>query len=126
MSYPPPSGQGPPAPQDPYGPQGPPPYGPQGPFPYGYPPPVWRAEHPRGTTVLVLGILSLVVCGILGPFAWSMGNSALAEIDARPGYYSNRGLVVAGRICGIVATVLLIVAAVALIGIIAVAASDGS
>lgn len=118
MSYPPPYGPGPPGPQDPYGPQGPP--------PYGYPPPVWRAEHPRGTTVLVLGILSLVVCGILGPFAWSMGNRALAEIDAHPGYYSNRGLVVAGRICGIVASVLLILTVVGVIAVIAIAASAGS
>ena len=41
-------------------------------------------QHPQGTTILVLGILSLVVCGILGPFAWSMGNKALREINADP------------------------------------------
>jgi hypothetical protein len=33
-----------------------------------------------------------VVCGVLGPFAWVMGNRALAEIDAEPpGAFSNRG-----------------------------------
>jgi hypothetical protein len=113
MSYPPPYGQGPPGP-----------YGPQDPQ-YGYPPPGWRPEHPQGTTVLVLGILSLVVCGILGPFAWSMGNKALAEIDAHPGYYSNRGSVVAGRICGIIASILLIVTVViVVIAVIVIAAAD--
>ena len=94
----------------------PPPYGQGPPYGYGYPPPGYGVEHPQGTTVLVLGILSLVICGILGPFAWSMGNRALAEIDAAPpGYYSNRGQVSAGRICGIVATILLIVSIFAII-----------
>lgn len=65
-------------------------------------------EHPNGTTVLVLGILSLVVCQVLGPFAWKMGNTALREMDARPDLvYSNRGSVTAGRIIGIISTVLL-------------------
>ena len=112
MSYQPPS-----YPPGPPGPPGPP-YG------YGYPPPGYGVEHPQGTTVLVLGILSLVVCGILGPFAWSMGNRALREIDAAPpGYFRNRGNVAAGRICGIVATVLLIVSIFVLILIFGVLAS---
>jgi hypothetical protein len=66
-------------------------------------------EHPQGTTILVLGILSLVVCSLLGPFAWVMGNNALAEIDRNPRAYSNRGMVQAGRICGIVGTVIWII-----------------
>jgi hypothetical protein len=77
--------------------------------------------HPQGTTILVLGILSLVICGLLGPVAWVMGNNALAEIDRNPSAYSNRGSVQAGRICGIVATVLLGV--FVLIAIIASASS---
>ncbi|MCB1031991.1 MAG: hypothetical protein KDA95_11670 [Acidimicrobiales bacterium] len=91
------------------------PYG-QPSSPYGYPPNPYGApqggygypiEHPQGTTVLVLGVLSLVVCGVLGPFAWSMGNKTLKEIDVSPGAYSNRGSVQAGRICGMIATVIL-------------------
>lgn len=67
-------------------------------------------EHPQGTTILVFGILSLVVCSILGPFAWSMGNKALREMDSTPGIvWTNRGNVTAGRICGIVSSVLMIV-----------------
>jgi hypothetical protein len=57
--------------------------------------------------VLILGILSIAACQICGPFAWVMGRRALAEIDAQPGRYSNRGTVQAGYICGIVGSVLL-------------------
>ena len=64
-------------------------------------------DHPDGTVVLVLGILSLVVCSILGPFAWSKGNKALRQIDRDPSRYRNRGTVQAGRILGIVTSFLL-------------------
>jgi hypothetical protein len=65
--------------------------------------------HPQGTTILVLGILSLVICGLLGPVAWIMGNNALAEIDRNPSAYANRSTVNAGRICGMIATILIVV-----------------
>jgi hypothetical protein len=103
------------------------------------PPPVYGSpyggyggrEHPQGTTILVIGILSLVLgvtCGIgvlLGPVAWVMGNNAIAEIDRNPAAYTNRGQVQAGRICGIVATAFLILTVVLII-VIAVAAAAGS
>lgn len=128
---PPPNWGGPPPP-----PQQPP--SGQGPYPAGYgqqpPPPPYGyqqyggmmpANHPQGTTVLVLGILSLAVCGILGPFAWSMGNKALREIDADPSRtYGNRGQIVAGRICGIIASVFLIIGAVGLVIVIIAAAAS--
>jgi len=59
-------------------------------------------EHPSGTTVLVLGILSLVICPVTGIFAITMGNRALREIDAQPATWPNRQQVVVGRILGIV------------------------
>lgn len=65
------------------------------------------AKHPQSTIVLVLGILGLVVCGVLAPFAWVMGNRALREIDANPQQYGGRSEVNAGRILGIIGTVLL-------------------
>lgn len=83
-----------------------------GPFPYGPPP----LTHPNGTTILVLGILSLVVCSLIGPFAWVMGNRALREIDTSGHLYENRGSVQAGRICGIVGTCLML----AVIGLYAI------
>lgn len=65
-------------------------------------------DHPKGMTILILGILSLVCCSPLGIAAWLMGNNALKEIDAAPGQYSNRQIVQIGRILGIIGTVLLV------------------
>ena len=86
-------------------PEQPNPYG-QQPNPYGGPP-GGGVDHPRGTTVLVLGILSLVCCGLFtGIPAIIMGKSALEEIDRAPGSYGNRSSVKAGYICGIIGTAL--------------------
>ena len=82
-------------------------------------------EHPQGTTILVLGILSLVVCGLLGPFAWVMGNKAIKEIDAAGGTASNRSQVNAGRICGIISSVLTILVVV-FYGVMLIAAIAGA
>ena len=63
--------------------------------------------------MLVLGILSLAICGLLGPFAWAKGNAAKREMDAEPGVrWTNRGSITAGRICGMIASILLIVSVV--------------
>lgn len=67
-----------------------------------------RPSHPKGMTVLVLGIISVVLAPICGPFAWSMGRKTLREIDAAPMAYSNRSEVSVGMILGIVGTVVLI------------------
>lgn len=64
-------------------------------------------EQSQATTVLVLGILAVVLCQILGPFAWVMGNNELAGIDAGRRPPENRGTANAGRILGIIGTVLL-------------------
>ncbi|KAA1429030.1 DUF4190 domain-containing protein [Nocardioides antri] len=62
-------------------------------------------EHPKGTTILVLGILSLVCCGFwTGIPAIIMGNKALSEIAA--GQYAETSTVKIGRILGIIGTVL--------------------
>jgi uncharacterized membrane protein YjgN (DUF898 family) len=83
-------------------------------------------EHPAGTTVLVLGILGLVVCGLLAPIAWVKGNTAKREMDSQPNvYWSNRGSVTAGRICGIIGTVLILLGvAVMILFVIAIAAGS--
>jgi hypothetical protein len=84
---------------------------------YGSPPPPpppppsggpGAVDHPKGMTILILGILSLVCCSPLGIAAWLMGNSALKEIDAQPGRYANRQIVQIGRILGIIGTVILV------------------
>jgi len=55
--------------------------------------------------VLVIGILSIVLCGLLGPVAWKMANDVLVDIDSRPDVdYTNRGTVTAARLCGMIGT----------------------
>ncbi|MGZ4961342.1 MAG: DUF4190 domain-containing protein [Limisphaerales bacterium] len=66
----------------------------------------------RGTLVLVLGILGLVLCGPLGIAAWVMGNGDIKQMDAGTMDPSGRGTTNAGRICGIIATILTIIAVV--------------
>jgi hypothetical protein len=88
--------------------------GTQHPYAYGAPslsqwgsPAVYN--HPKGTTVLVLGILSVVVLPLLGPFAWVMGRSALKEADASAQQVTNRSSLVAGMVLGIVGTMLMVI-----------------
>jgi hypothetical protein len=123
----PPPGQAPPAGYGPPPGSGPPPgYGPP-PYAYGQPYGGYGArEHPQGTTILVLGILGLVFCQLTGPFAWVMGNNALAEIDANPMAYTNRSTVQAGRICGIIASCLLILYAVGILVLVIAATASSS
>ena len=58
----------------------------------------------RGSLILILGILSIVVCGFLGPVAWIMGSSDLKEIRAGRMDAEGEGTTNAGRICGIIGT----------------------
>jgi uncharacterized membrane protein len=63
----------------------------------------------RGTLVLVLGILGLVICAPLAIAAWIMGAGDLKEMDAGTMDPSGRGITQAGKICGIIGTILLII-----------------
>jgi hypothetical protein len=63
-------------------------------------------DHHQAVTVLILGILGLVLCQLVSPFAWVMGNRVVGEIDASNGQLGGRGTANAGRICGIVGTLL--------------------
>lgn len=81
---------------------------------------------PRSGTILTLGILSLVLCSLLGPVAWSMGTEELRRIDSGHVDPMTRGSVSAGRICGIVATCLMIVSVVLVVGILATAGNHHS
>jgi hypothetical protein len=124
----------PPPPNDPYGqvPPPPPTFQPS----YGTPAygtPSYGAYDPnqaaytalegRSTTVLVLGILGLVLCQILGPIAWVMGNKVRDEAVAmgrlEPG--NNK----AGRICGIIGTCLIGLVVVGFVLLIVIGAVAG-
>lgn len=75
-------------------------------------------EQSQATTVLVLGILSLVCLPILGPVAWVLGNQELQAIEDGRRDPSNRSTANAGKILGIIGTVLiLIVVVVAILGL---------
>jgi hypothetical protein len=75
----------------------------------------------RGTVILVLGILGLIICGPLGIAAWVMGSSDLKEIDAGTMDPAGRGTTQAGKICGIIGTILMIIGVIVGILIVALA-----
>ena len=63
----------------------------------------------RGTPVLVLGILSLVIpCGgwIFGIIAWAMGNGDMREMRAGRMDPAGLGTTQAGKICGMISVLL--------------------
>ena len=68
------------------------------------PMPQRHVQSGRGGSVLFLGLLGLFCCGICAPIAWIMGNNALRDYgDIDPG---DRGTVAAGRVLGIIGTVI--------------------
>jgi hypothetical protein len=62
----------------------------------------------RGILILILGILGLIVCGPLGIVAWVMGSGDLKEMDAGTMDPAGRGNTNAGKICGIIGTIVMI------------------
>jgi hypothetical protein len=69
----------------------------------------------RGSTILVLGILSLVLVGVglvLGPIAWTMGTQDLNDMRAGRMDPEGEGTTNAGWICGMIGTILNIVVVV--------------
>ncbi|WP_298777756.1 CCC motif membrane protein [uncultured Polaribacter sp.] len=72
-----------------------------------------RQKLPNATTSLVLGILSLVTCicyGVfglpLGIIAFVLGNNAMKVYNENPDNYISSGNASAGRIIGIIGTVI--------------------
>jgi uncharacterized membrane protein YjgN (DUF898 family) len=66
----------------------------------------------RATTSLVLGIIGIVCCQICAPIAWYMGNKELMAIRAGQSPASGEGMAKAGKIIGIIGTILLILSLV--------------
>lgn len=67
-------------------------------------------DHPQAVLVLVFGVLGIGVLPLVAPFAWYLGNQALAEIDAEPGRYGAREQVRVGRLLGIIGTGIMVAA----------------
>src|SRR5206468_1629105 len=83
------------------------------------------AQPHRGALILTLGILSLVTCGLLGPVAWILGNADLEEIRRGRMDPEGEGLTQAGRICGIISTMFMIVGCLLYCGIFAMMGAAG-
>ncbi|MGH9379408.1 MAG: DUF4190 domain-containing protein [Thermoanaerobaculia bacterium] len=88
------------------------PMGPETPTPPAAPPPPTGGGSGKAVTTLVLGILSIVCCGLLGPVAWVMGNGELKAIAAGTSPSSNETMAKIGKILGIIGTVLLVLSLV--------------
>lgn len=63
----------------------------------------------RGTMILVFGILGLVICFPFGIVAWVMGNTDLKAMGAGVMDPEGRGVTQAGKIIGMIATILNII-----------------
>jgi hypothetical protein len=63
----------------------------------------------RGALILVLGLLSIVACNFLAPFAWYLGTSDLEDMRLGRRDPQGEALTKAGRICGLVGTILMVV-----------------
>lgn len=99
--------------------QQPPGYGASG---YGQGQPM--GDHPKAQTAMILGILGLVCCGLLAIPAYIIGNNAVKEIDASGGQYGGRGMANAGKICGLIGIVLMILGIIFYVILFAVGAAN--
>lgn len=87
---------------------------------YGRPYPALPQPHPQATVVLVLGILGFFV-PVCAPIAWYLGSKALKEIQATGARYSNEDQLRAGRLLGMIITILAIIGLVFLVVFLIVA-----
>jgi hypothetical protein len=69
------------------------------------PPP--QSASTNATVSLVLGVLGVICCALLAPFAWYLGNQELKAIQAGASPAAGDGIARAGMVLGIVGVVLL-------------------
>lgn len=81
-------------------------------------------DHPKAQTAMILGILGLVCCQLLAIPAYIIGNNAVKEIDASGGQYGGRGMANAGKICGLIGIVLMILGIIFYVILFAVGAAN--
>lgn len=72
------------------------------------PQPQAQSASTQAITALVLGILGVVCCGLAAPIAWYLGVQELNAIQAGTSPVAGEGMAKAGKILGIIGTVLLI------------------
>lgn len=71
-------------------------------------PPVSASASNQAITALVLGILGLICCSIAAPFAWYFGQTELNAIRAGRSSAAGEGMAMAGKITGIIGTIIMI------------------
>jgi hypothetical protein len=111
---------------------GQPQYGQQPPYGQPYPTyPVTPPNHGGALASMIVGIVSLVLaCGygvglLASPVAWYLGSRSLREIDASQGRLGGRGMAQAGKIMGIIGTVLLgLLVVVVVVGVLLLVANS--
>jgi hypothetical protein len=80
-------------------------------------------DHPKAMTVMVVGLISLIGGVMLalpllaGPWAWYAGAKTKREIDAAPHAYGGSSYAVTGMVTGIIATVLLALIILVVVGL---------
>jgi hypothetical protein len=79
----------------------------------------------RGVLILILGILGLVLCFPCGIAAWILGTGDLRQIDSGTMDPTGRGLTQAGKILGIIATILTLLGIVVWFVLLALGAVAG-
>ena len=67
-----------------------------------------KPDNKSALWALILGIVGIVCCQIAAPFAWYMGGKEVKAIDAGLSAKENRGMALAGKILGIIGTVLML------------------
>ncbi|MEA2599669.1 MAG: hypothetical protein QOF89_661 [Acidobacteriota bacterium] len=72
------------------------------------PQPQSQSASTQAITALVLGIIGVICCGLAAPFAWYFGNQELRAILAGTSPAAGEGMAKAGKILGIIGTILLI------------------
>ena len=72
-------------------------------------------EPHRGGLLLALGLIGLLACPVVSPFAWVMGSNDLRAMDERRMDPEGRSNTQAGKILGIVGTILLALQEMALL-----------
>jgi hypothetical protein len=66
------------------------------------------ADHPNSTPSLVLGIISILLCGLTAPFGLYMAIKGRREVAANPGTYREGGTLTAGLVLNIIGLVQLV------------------
>ena len=85
-----------------------------------------RMEPHRGGAILALGIIGLVVCGICGIIAWVMANTDLAKMKAGRMDPAGESMTQAGKILGIIASVLMILGVIWVVFVMGIVATSGA